>query len=84
MTSNGTIEVEPAVAGDGLGGRGCTPGGRGRAEGCCRAEIVEPDLPPDRTGADARPAASTRSVFLAARQCLRCSRTAAREVQNPR
>src|ERR1700753_123507 len=51
VTSNGTIEVEPEVVGGGLGGKGCTPGGRGRAEGCCRADIVEPDLPPDRTGA---------------------------------
>ena len=43
--------------------------------------IVEPDLPPDRTGADARPAASTRSVFLAARQVRRRSHTIAQPLQ---
>ena len=81
VTSNGTIAVEPEVVGGGLGCGVCTPGGRGRAGGgCCRAVIVEPDLPPDRTGADARPAASTRIVFLAALLVLRRSHTAARQL----
>ena len=81
VTSNGMIAVEPEVAGRGLGSGVCTPGGRGRAGGgCCRAAIVEPDLPPDRTGADARPVASTRRVFLAAPQVLQRSHTVAQRL----